>query len=117
MLKDLPVHSVKVLSTGTITKLEKLVGMIGDSYFIRPGHIEELSRRVGAMNLDITKAVKETDHSRLMEGLYVKIEEDGIVKGRFKYIRPSFLQAVFAAEGHWLNRPIIPNLVTGDDRW
>jgi hypothetical protein len=36
---------------------------------------------------------------------------DGIVTGRYKYIRPSFLTAVFSAEGHWLNRPIVPDLL------
>jgi hypothetical protein len=46
-----------------------------------------------------------------MEGLYVKVEEDGQVVGRYKYVRVNFLTAVFAAEGHWLNRPIIPNLL------
>ncbi len=36
-------------------------------------------------------------------------EEDGVVTERYKYVRADFLTAVFAAEGHWLNRPIIPN--------
>ena len=54
---------------------------------------------------------RETDPSGHMEGLYVKVEKDGQVIGRYKYIRAAFLQAVFAAEGHWLNRPIIPNLL------
>jgi len=44
----------------------------------------------------------------LMEGLYVKVEEEGVVRGRYKYVRASFLQAVFASESHWMDRPIIP---------
>ena len=39
------------------------------------------------------------------------IEEDGFVTERYKYIRPDFLTAVVAAEGHWLNRPIVPNML------
>ena len=46
-----------------------------------------------------------------MEGLYVKVEADGQVIGRYKFIRPSFLSAVQAADGHWQRRPIIPNLL------
>lgn len=28
---------------------------------------------------------------------------------RYKYVRASFLTAVFESEGHWLDRPILPN--------
>jgi hypothetical protein len=49
-----------------------------------------------------------------MEGLYIKAEEDGQVVGRYKFVRADFLAAVFAAEGHWLDRPIIPNLLRDD---
>ena len=44
-----------------------------------------------------------------MEGLYLKVEEEGIVKERYKFIRPDFLTAVIESESHWLARPIIPN--------
>ena len=33
------------------------------------------------------KVLKETDSSHLMEGLYIKIEENGIVTERLKYVR------------------------------
>lgn len=49
-----------------------------------------------------------------MEGLYIKLEEEGIVKERYKYVRASFLTAIKNAEGHWLNRPIIPNQLRPD---
>ena len=41
-----------------------------------------------------------------MEGLYIKIEEDGRVKERLKYVRASFAQAVDSSGSHWLDRPI-----------
>jgi hypothetical protein len=44
-----------------------------------------------------------------MEGLYVKVEEDGEVAERHKFIRPSFLTAVLESGSHWMERPIIPN--------
>ena len=44
-----------------------------------------------------------------MEGLYIKVEEDGVVKGRYKYVRTSFLTSVIQSESHWLARPIVPN--------
>jgi len=44
-----------------------------------------------------------------MEGLYVKREQRGRVIGRYKYVRPDFLQAVEDSDGHWMDRPIEPN--------
>ena len=44
-----------------------------------------------------------------MEGLYIKVEENGEVVERMKFVRASFLQTVDASETHWLERPIVPN--------
>jgi hypothetical protein len=44
-----------------------------------------------------------------MEGLYVKVEQDGRVVDRLKYVRPDFLAAVLDSESHWQSRPILPN--------
>lgn len=44
-----------------------------------------------------------------MEGLYLKHEEHGQVLGRFKYVRPSFLQTVAESGEHWMDRPIEQN--------
>ena len=46
-----------------------------------------------------------------MEGLYIKIEEDGEVKRRLKYVRGGFRQCIEESQTHWLNRPIIPNQI------
>ena len=59
---------------------------------------------------------RQTDMSDLMEGLYIKAEEDGLVKDRFKYVRSTFLNTILDSETHWLNRPVIPNpLAPGTD--
>jgi RNA ligase len=47
--------------------------------------------------------------TELMEGLYLKREEHGCVTGRYKYVRPGFLQAVADSDSHWADRPIEPN--------
>ena len=44
-----------------------------------------------------------------MEGLYIKIEEDGRVVDRFKYVRADFVASVIDSESHWQSRPILPN--------
>jgi hypothetical protein len=37
-----------------------------------------------------------------------------VVKGRYKYIRASFLTTVLQSDSHWLSRPIIPNQLAPD---
>ncbi|MDY3552277.1 hypothetical protein R5W24_001357 [Gemmata sp. JC717] len=43
-----------------------------------------------------------------MEGLYLKVEENGVVTERYKFVRSEFTQLV-TADGHWQDRPLIPN--------
>ena len=50
------------------------------------------------------------------EGLYIKIEKNGEVVDRLKWVRPVFLQTILESGSHWHNRPIIRNgLATGVD--
>jgi hypothetical protein len=111
LLAGLPLVPVPVLHQGTLKRLKELTALIGPSLYITAEHTERLREQCQRLGLDFERAWKETDRSGLMEGLYVKIEEDGQVVGRYKYVRADFLTAVFSAEGHWLNRPIIPNLL------
>lgn len=46
-----------------------------------------------------------------MEGLYIKREGADFVEGRFKWIRPGFLDHIEAAAGHWRARAELCNLV------
>lgn len=45
----------------------------------------------------------------LMEGLYIKWEEDGIVKDRYKYVRPNFTQTILDSGQHWKDRIPVSN--------
>lgn len=103
--------SVKVLHTGLVVSLEQLVGMVGPSHFIAPNALCRLEALCRERGLDAERALRETDQSRLMEGLYIKVEEQGSVRERYKYVRGGFLQTVFSSQSHWLDRPIIPNLL------
>lgn len=114
LLKGTPIIPVRVLYEGELKKLKDLIRLIGPSAFITPDSISRLREKCEEQGLDADRVLRETDRSRLMEGLYVKIEENGVVTGRYKYVRADFLTAVFNAEGHWLNRPIVPNLLRDD---
>jgi hypothetical protein len=113
LLAGLPVTPVKVLYAGEFPGESALRSFVGPSHFISadaPGRFREEVARLG---WDVERAVKQTDLSGLMEGLYVKVEEDGAVTGRYKFVRPEFLQTALA-DGHWQDRPIIPNRLADD---
>lgn len=106
LLAGLPLRPVRVVAEGEIGDPADLVG---PSAFRTPAWREALRMQCGELGLDAERAIAECDRSLDMEGLYIKWEEDGEVKGRYKYVRPSFLTAVADSMSHWMERPLIPN--------
>jgi len=116
MLKNYPfIHSVKVLFEGKIDNVEQLHDMVKQSHFITDDKLVNLNKELILQNQqkNVSKIIEQTDNSDLMEGIYIKVEEDGIVKERYKFVRQGFLQVVDDSETHWLDRPIIPNKLKG----
>ena len=109
MLKNLPVVSVPVLKTGTFQNKEDLISLLGKSNYISENKTQTLRQTSEKLGLDVERQVRETDASDTMEGLYIKIEENGHVIDRLKYVRASFTQTVDVSQTHWLDRPIVPN--------
>ena len=112
LLKDLPIHSVPVLASGTFNSCDEILAYLGDSKYISEDHIANLQEEAKRLGLDAARIVRETDSSRMMEGIYIKVEENGEVVDRMKFVRNSFLQTEATPQGNWLDRPIIPNLIT-----
>ncbi len=116
LLAGAPVVHVPVLHRGPLESRQALESLVRPSLYKSPTWRDHLARAALARGLDVERVQRETDPSELAEGLYLKAERDGEVTGRFKFVRGSFLQAVFASEGHWLARPIVPNeLAPGTD--
>ena len=109
LLKDLPIYSVPVLGKGIFNKLDDIIKYLKDSNYISNDHLENLKMEAIKQNVDPELQLRQTDSSKTMEGLYIKVEENGVVVDRMKYVRYSFLQTVEESESHWLDRPIIPN--------
>ena len=40
------------------------------------------------------------------EGVYLKVERDGIVQGRYKIVREEFTQSIIDDDRHWRSRPV-----------
>lgn len=109
MLRDLPVASVPVLAEGTFADREALLKNLGPSPYISGDQKASFLASCAKEGLDPEK--QSFENSQLMEGLYLKIEEGGQVTERLKFVRPTFYQAVQAADTHWQSRPIVPNLL------
>lgn len=109
MLKGSPIISVPVLAQGVYKNLNDIIKNLGRSNYITDDHITNLTNEAIKCGYDPEKAKAETDSTTTMEGLYIKVEENGIVVDRMKYVRYSFLQTVTESNTHWIDRTIIPN--------
>lgn len=111
LLENLPVCHVPVLANGIFRSMDEILTHLGDSHYISDHHIEHLREDAERLGLDADRICRETDAARTMEGIYIKIEENGKVVDRMKYVRASFLQTVETPQTQWIDRPIVPNRI------
>lgn len=109
MLAGLPVVSVPVLGSGSYHRKEEMLKLLGKSRFITENQRRNLWEAAAELGLDPEKSCADTDLSGMMEGLYIKVEEEGQVTDRMKFVRAAFLQCVDFSDTHWIDRPILPN--------
>lgn len=113
LLSPLPVVSVPVLAEGEFNSREKLLSLIGRSNYISERRNEVLTETFIRLGLKAEMA-NIGDSDGTMEGLYIKIEENGVVVDRLKYVRASFSQQqMIESATPWIDRPIIPNGLAG----
>lgn len=115
LLSDGPVVSVPVLTTLTVdrrTSIDDLIQWITKSTAKTEQWRTHLREDAAKAGVDPDRAAHETDASDQMEGLYIKVEADGVVTNRLKWVRYDFLTSVVDSGSHWLDRPIIPNRLT-----
>lgn len=112
LIRNLPVCSCPVLASGRFSSMDDILKHLGDSNYISAAHISHLREDADRLGLNADRICRETDASRTMEGIYIKVEENGEVVDRMKYVRASFLQTVEESQSHWLDRPIVPNRIT-----
>ena len=99
LLEGTGIETVPIVYTGPITRGE-LVRLIGPSRFD--------SRFENPLT-------QQTD--RLMEGLYLRTEANGVVTGRAKFVRPEFV-AKIKQSTHWQQQQMVPNELVDDvDIW
>jgi len=116
MLAGLPVVSVAVLWEGQPQRLADVTKLVGPSLFKTPQWRDRLVEAGAAAGVPATQVLAETDGHDAMEGLYIKVEDDERVLDRLKWVRPSFLSALMDSGTHWLDRPIVANMLASSSR-
>ncbi len=110
MLAGSPVVSVPVLYEGIAPKrVEDLMAMVRPSLAKSSAWRAALHEAAVREGIDAERVMRETEGSDLSEGLYIKVEHDGLTVGRLKWVRADFLQIILENDSHWLSRPIVPN--------
>ncbi len=109
MTAQMPICSVPVLDARKFDRKEELLSLVGPSNYMTENLRQNLYDSAVKLGLDPERACRETELSGLMEGIYLKVEENGQVVKRLKYVRAAFSQSLDASDSHWIDRPIIPN--------
>lgn len=104
--------SVKVLKEGKFDTMKEVTSLLTKSYFKSDDHVSSLLNSATKAGVDAQLAMASTDVSPMMEGLYVKVEDDDQVISRHKYVRSSFTNHILDQNEHWADRPIIPNILS-----
>lgn len=116
VLAGLPVVAVRVLFEGELRREEELHRLVGPSAFTTEALAENLRAVCERYAIDFEQVARQTDLSGVMEGLYLKVESDSVVRERLKFVRPDFVTRIVQSETHWQDRPIVPNqLAAGVD--
>lgn len=110
LLEGGPVLSVPVLYDGEMPRHAKaLRALVRPSLARSAGWRPAFERAVAHEGQPLELVRQQTDLSDLAEGLYLKTESDGAVTGRYKWVRPDFVQTILDAGSHHSRRPVLPN--------
>ena len=109
VLEGLAVVPVPVLYQGPGQSQQHLLSLVRPSLYKSKDWRLELEKAVQRRGQYLEIVQRQTEDCDLAEGLYVKWEDDREVLGRYKYVRPGFVQSILDADGHWQKRPILPN--------
>ncbi|MDE7202649.1 MAG: RNA ligase family protein [Lachnospiraceae bacterium] len=103
------IRSVRVLTKGYFETLGSIEKWIGASLFISEEANNSFLAQCQKSRVNSEQAIRQTDLTGIMEGIYIKVEDGDYVTDRLKFVRGSFLNTILDSESHWVSRPIIAN--------
>ncbi|MDP9994990.1 hypothetical protein J2W28_005564 [Variovorax boronicumulans] len=110
LLADGPVMSVPVLYEGEMPRSTKAMRSLVRPSLARSADWKPaFEQAVAQENQPLDLVRQQTDLSDLAEGLYLKTESNAQVTGRYKWVRPDFVQTILDSGSHHSRRPVLPN--------
>jgi hypothetical protein len=110
LLGDAPVLPVPVLFVGLAPpRIDDLLAMLGPSLARTADWKRDFESVVRREGHDLVKSWGQADKSNLAEGLYIKVEDEGVVTARYKWVRSDFVQAILDSKMHHSQQPFVPN--------
>lgn len=103
------IRSVRILAEGYYETSQEIKKWIGPSRFISEDPEKIFRVQCQKSGLDSELAIRQTDLTGIMEGIYIKVEDGDYVTDRLKFVRGSFLNTILDSENHWVNRPLVAN--------
>lgn len=98
------IRSVPVLAAFKPTKLNQLTGLVKRSMYQSEHWAEILWNKSEKEGLELKELLSQCDRTDLAEGLYIKREDEKQVLGRYKYVRPEFVQSIINSGTHLIDR-------------
>ncbi len=112
ILEGSPIVSAPTLFVGRLQSKDKLLSFITDSPFISENASRALSEQALSLGINPDSPRLRTPDGRLMEGLYIKVEDGGRVVSRMKFVRGTFTQVQLEEDGR--RGALIKNLLRDD---
>jgi len=109
------IEQVPVIAALKPSSLEQITSLVGNSKYISKEWEKNLQLKCLMAGASHAKSLEETDTSGLMEGLYIKQEDDFQVLNRYKFIRYDFLQKILNSGSHLRDRLPISNMISGTE--
>lgn len=109
------IRHVPILDRGKFQSVKQLTGLIKRSSYQTEHWPSVMWQASETMKFNLEHALHHTDKSGLMEGLYIKHEDDEKVLGRYKYVRYQFVEGIINPGVHWKDLEPIDNLLA--DGW
>ena len=107
------IRQVPVIGALKPTRLDQLTNLVGESLYQSKFWRANLWAACDKMRRPLKTVLEQTDQSGLMEGLYIKHEDDNQVLGRYKYVRLEFLDTILKSGSHLMDRKPIHNICVG----
>lgn len=108
------IKQVPVLAAFKPSALWQITDLVGKTKFQSPEWQDKLRAKCKLFGADYETVLQQTDKSGMMEGLYIKQEDDLQVTGRYKFIRHEFLDTILTSGSHVRDRVPVYNSLSGE---